>query len=238
MDAALSAMSLQMTLMKRMDLIADNIANVSTSGFKSQLMVISLREDAADATADTTTEHQVHTVRDVREGPMTRTGNPLDLAIQGSGYFAIETAEGVRYTRNGRFALDQDGRLVTPQGHAVLGDDGRPITFTAKETNIVVDTDGTVRADGGEIGTVGIVQFADEQTLYRVSSGLMATEAPPIPAVDARILQGVVEESNVVAVLEITRMIETMRTFQSAQKMVESEHERLRRAIQTLTQIS
>lgn len=235
MDAALSAMSFQMTLMKRIDLIADNIANVSTSGFKSLLMVISKGEDTA---ADSTTENQVTIVRDVRDGPMTRTGNTLDLAIQGSGYFAIETADGVRYTRNGRFALDQDGRLVTPDGHAVLGDGGRPITFTATETDIVIGTDGTVRADGGEIGTIGIVQFADEQALYRVSSGLLATEAPPIPAVDARILQGMVEESNVVAVLEITRMIETMRTFQSAQKMIESEHERQRRAIQTLTQIS
>lgn len=235
--AALSSLQVQMTLSRKMEIIADNLANMSTPGFKAEMLLI---VPESDGIAPSNQRFAVYTgiVRDTRAGNLTHTGNTLDLAIQGKGYFVIQTPEGERYTRNGRFSLDAQGRLVNSNGLAVLGDSGGSISFPPEAGKLSVSPDGTISAASGEIATIGIVAFENEHSLIRVSNGLFKTSAPPKPAEKSVVVQGAIEESNVQAVIQITEMMKVTRSYQSAQKVVQSEHERLRRAIQSLTSTS
>lgn len=232
-DASLSALWQQTTLMRRMDTIADNIANASTAGFKSEMLVYGLEPDNG-AGGDHLVERS-SVVRDTSEGNFARTGNQLDVAIQGEGYFTVETPLGERFTRNGRFSLDAEGQLVNSAGHPVLGDDGNPIVFAPTETDIEISSDGTISTEGGEIGTLGVVRFADDNLLRRTPDGFVAADAVPEPAVDAKVAQGFIEESNVQPIQQTVEMMEVMRNFRSAQQVIQDEHERQRRAIQALT---
>lgn len=236
MEAAHSVIWQQTTLMRRMDVIADNVANASTPGFKAEMIEMATRY--AQTPNGERLVQDVAVARDTREGSFTRTGNPLDLAIKGKGFFAIRTPDGDRFTRNGRLMLDPEGQLVTAQGFQVLGDDGEPIFFAPTEKDIRIGEDGTISTESGPVGTIGVVQFADEQALIRTQTGFFADKAVPQPAVEARIVQGALEESNVEAVIEMTRMMQVLRDFQSAQKVVESEHSRARRMIQVLTGVN
>lgn len=233
MEAAHSVIWQQTTLMRRMEVIADNVSNAETPGFKAEMV------EMATAFAQTPFGERLiqnsAQARDTREGAFQQTGNPLDLAIKGKGYFMVRTPDGDRFTRNGRFTLDVNGQLITAEGNPVLGDDGAPIFFAPTENDIRISEDGVVTTESGSVGTIGIVQFADEQRLIRTQNGFMAGNAQPQPAVDARIVQGALEDSNVEAIVEMTRMMQVLRDFQSAQKVVDSEHSRTRRMIQVLT---
>jgi len=234
-DASLSALAAQTVLRQRMDIVADNVANASTPGFKREGLMFA---DYLGKVGTTEEASLTDIRRDFREGELTHTGNPLDLAINGDGFFVVETPEGVRYSRNGRFSIDLDGNLVTGEGHKVLGDGGAPIVFAPTDTDIVVSPDGKVIASGGAIGTIDLVRFEDPGQLERTGSGLYrAAGGQPAAAEGARLAQGAVEESNVVPILEVTEMMGIMQSYQSAQRVVDSEHERLRRAIQVLTQV-
>ncbi len=233
MEAAHSVIWQQTTLMRRMDMIADNVANASTPGFKAEMLGFSTR--FAGTGQGTRLIQEVAQARDTSEGAFTQTGNRLDLAIKGEGYFAVKTPLGERFTRNGRFLLDNDGQLITSQGFPVLGDDGQPIVFAPTESDIRIDTDGTISTESGPVGMIGVVRFANDQALVRTQQGFLAGDAEPEPAVEARVMQGVIEESNVESVIEMTRMMQVLRDFQSAQKVVDSEHSRTRRMIEVLT---
>ncbi|MCZ6862857.1 MAG: flagellar basal-body rod protein FlgF [Alphaproteobacteria bacterium] len=235
--AALSSLQVQMTLSRKMEIIADNLANMSTPGFKAEMLAIIPDSDGL-APSDQRFAVPLGIVRDTRGGNLTLTGNALDLAIQGKGYFVIQTPEGERYTRNGRFSLDAQGKLVNSNGLAVLSDSGGPISFPPEAGKLSVSPDGTISAASGEIATIGIVAFENEHQLVRISNGLFLTKATPKPAEKSLVIQGAVEESNVQAVIQITEMMKVTRGYQSAQKIIQTEHERLRRAIQSLTSTS
>lgn len=233
-DAALSAIQLQTVVRRKMRIIADNVANVSTPGFKTELLA-QTPEAIGSRKEDTKFVVPFGLVRDTREGNFTHTANPLDLAIQGKGFFVVQTPEGERYTRNGRFALNGEGQIVNASGHRLLGDDGQPITVPAGSKRVTVGADGTISNSQGELGTIGVVAFNNENKLLRVSGTLYVAEDRPQPAERARIVQGAVEESNVQPVVQITEMMGAMRRYQSAQRIVQAEGERVRKAIQTLT---
>lgn len=233
MESAHSVIWQQTTLMRRLETIADNVANASSPGFKAEMISFATRFAGSGQGARLVQD--VALARDTREGAFTHTGNRLDLAIKGEGYFVLDTPLGERFTRNGRFLLDTDGQLVNSQGFPVLGDDGNPIVFAPTESDIQIDSDGTISTESGAVGTIGVVRFADEQALLRTTQGFYAADAEPEPAVDARIIQGAIEESNVEPVVEMTRMMQVLRDFQSAQKVVDSEHSRMRRMIEVLT---
>jgi len=232
-EPSLSALWQQTTLMRRMDMIADNVANASTPGFKSELMVVQL--ETRHSLGGERLVERVTSARDSREGTFTQTGNPLDLAIHGEGYFALETPLGERFTRNGHFTLDAEGQLVSSSGHPVLADDGRPIVLTPTEQDIEIAADGTVSTEAGQIATVGVVKFADDNLLRRTPDGLFAADAEPEPALDAKVAQGFIEQSNVQPVTEMVEMMQVMRDFRAAQQVIEDEHNRMRRTMQVLT---
>lgn len=234
-----AGLSRQMALQAQMDIVANNIANMSTPGYRGQNMVFTEYlsepkgiEDPLSMVVDY--GHYQNTAA----GPIRQTGNPLDIALQGKGYFAVQTNEGQMYTRAGNFQINVNGELVTGAGHLVSGEGGGPIIVPQGARDIYVDENGAVATEEGEIGRLQIVEFENEQELEATGNGLYKTEAAALPADETRVMQGMLEDSNVTPILEMTRMIDVTRAYQSTQRMLQSEHERQRTMIQRLSRSS
>ncbi|MBT6116338.1 MAG: flagellar basal-body rod protein FlgF [Rhodospirillaceae bacterium] len=230
------SLSRQAVVQRQMQVIANNVANASTPAFKSErLLFQEFVEQAGDGT-EISFVQDVAVIRDLSEGSFDRTGNPLDLAISGEGYFAVETPKGTEYTRNGRFQIDGDGQLVTGSGHPLLGEGDRPIVLNPGETMIEINPDGVIGTSAGPIGRVQVVRFEDQQAMQQTEGGLFETDQAALPSPEAKVIQGMVEASNVQPIVEMTRMIDAVRGYQSTQTMVQSEHERQISTIQALTE--
>jgi flagellar basal-body rod protein FlgF len=239
-------MSQQMGLRRQMDVIANNLANVNTTGFKAERMLFAehlvtkaTNPNAAGPGARISFLGQAGTLADPREGTLQMTGNQLDMGLAGPGYFTVETPGGPRYTRDGRFELDAQGRIVSREGFAVLSRGGQPLTIPTGATKIEVTQTGRVTSDKGDVGDMAVVKFENESALRKAGSNLYETDATP-QAIDGatRVQQNMVEASNVQSILEISQMIELQRRYQASQKMLEAEHERARTAIQKLTRVN
>ncbi len=229
------ALARQSVLERQMDVIATNLANLNTAGFKSEHMIFTEHLDQTDDGEILSLVHDVSFVRDTSEGPQLGTNSPLDLAIHGEGFFVVRTPDGERYTRHGVFQLDDSGRIVTTEGNPVLNSGGAAISLPVDASEINIARDATVSADAEEIGQIQLVRFEDERALTKVGSGLYdAGEQPPQPAPQAEVLQGMIENSNVKGVVEITRMIDTVRSYQAAARLADTEHQRILDAIEAL----
>ncbi len=242
--ASLVLTSYQDSLMRAMDVTANNIANVNTTGYK--------RENVAfDTYVVRPTPTQTYqfgidhgTYRDAAQGPTLSTGNPLDVAIQGHGYMAIQTDAGIRYTRAGAFMLNSEGQIVTPAGDPVLDDGQQPITLPADAQQILIGTDGTISVQTGssgaatQVGKLGLMKFANEQSLSPVGNNLYATNEQPELEKEGVFVQGSIEQSNVQSVSEMTRMIDVSRTYQQVVHLLDTENERMSKAIQRLGKAS
>lgn len=240
--ANLVLLSTQDALQKAMDVVANNIANASTTAFK--------REDIAFATYISRPESGQKlsfvvpraTFRDSSNGPIAPTHNPLDLAIQGQGYFQVRGADGQpRFTRNGSFQLDTQGQIVTHAGQPVLSSAGQPITIPDTATDINISGDGyiTAKTDNGtslaELGKIAVVKFDDDQKLQSEGSGLFTSADPSKPATDSSVVQGSLEQSNVSAVTEMTQMIKIMRSYEQASGLISKEDDRRTEALTKLS---
>ncbi len=217
------------------EVISNNIANVNTTGFKAENMIFTeFLEQTAEGEV-LSLVHDVSFVRDLSEGPMVGTQSPLDLAIHGQGYFVVDTPDGERYTRHGVFQLDDGGQIVTTEGHPVLNNGGAPIVVPLDTSRITITRDGTISADAQEIGQIKLVSFENPQALSKIGSGLYeAIGQTPTTDPDSEVLQGMVENSNVKGVVEMTRMIDTVRSYQAAAKLADTEHQRILDAIEAL----
>ena len=235
-NATYVGLSMQMALETGFDVIANNIANVNTTAYQAQEVMFTEYLANAAGSGEISYVYDVAVMRDVTPGPSVATGNPLDVAIVGEGYFMIETANGIRYTRNGAFHLDGDGQLVSAGGGAVLGEGDQPFFLTADETAITISRDGTGSTENGAIGRLRLVAFENEQEMIKVGDSLFTTEEPPLEAIEAEVIQGMIEQSNVQAVLELTRMIEVSRAYQRAQKIIEAGDQLELSVIRTLTE--
>lgn len=220
---------------------AHNLANADTPGFRASRPVFAEhiaqqgRVEGPRAGRTVGYAWDRATWRDAAPGPITRTGNPLDVAISGEGWFAVETPRGERYTRSGRFALAADGRLVDQGGHAVLDANGNPIALAPNDTRIEIMGDGTIRSENGVIGRLRVVRFDDEQALKAEGDRLFdAAGQDPRELPRPQIIQGAVEGSNVQPVVELTRMLAELREFQLATQFLEREGERQQAAIERL----
>ena len=233
------ALSRQNALWRQMDVIANNMANANTPAYKGeQMMFREFLVDTRSSTRATGTKlsfvQDMGLLRDTREGPLTKTDNPLDVGIHGDGYFQIETQAGMRYTRNGHFSLDQSGMLVNSQGFAVMDRNDNPIIFAPNETRIEIAGDGTVSTENGVVANLKVVRFANQQNLRKAGDGLYETTDQAELVQRPQVVQGMMEESNVQPVVEITKMTELLRQYQAAQQMIEKEHDRTMKAIETL----
>jgi len=234
-NAGYIALSRQMVLRREMDVIANNMANLNTPAYKGQSMLFVEYLETSDSGEKMSFVQDISLVRNLTEGQMTTTENPLDLAIAGNGYFEVETPVGTRYTRNGVFQLNAAGELVTSSGQRVLGEGGNPIVLPPNSRDVSITRDGTISTDQGPVGRLSIVRFEDEQAMVKLADGLYDADGQdPQPAEDAEVMQGMIEGSNVQGIIELTKMIETVRHYTSTGKLVNDEHERLRRAIQSL----
>jgi flagellar basal-body rod protein FlgF len=213
--------------------VAHNLANADTPGFRASRPVFAQHLANQGQVEGPRAGRQVAyawdraTWRESEAGPIARTGNPLDVAISGEGFFAVETPRGERYTRAGRFALGADGRLMDHHGHAVLNANGQPIAFAPGDTRIEIQGDGTIRSENGVLGRLRVVRFENEQALRAEGDRLFDPAGQdPQDVPRPQVVQGAVEGSNVQSVVEMTRMMAELREFQMATQFLERETER------------
>lgn len=234
MDAAgYATLNRQSGLMREMAVVANNIANASTTGFRREGVVFSEFVAAMDSDPSLSMAHASGRHVDLGQATVSQTGGSLDFAIQGPGFFLIETPEGEGLTRAGSFTPSADGELVTPDGNRLLDAGGAPVFLPPDAKAVTLARDGTLSANGQPIAQIGLWQPADPMALRHQSGTLFAAEALE-PVEDGVILQGMLEDSNVEPVSEITRMIQVQRAYELGQKFLDAEDERVRGVIQTL----
>lgn len=237
-NTILAVISRQMGIQREMDTLANNVANSSTDGFKSERMrfVEHLVDIGNNQTIAFVKDAGI--IRDFSDGPLRSTGNPLDVAIRGEGFFEIETEDGVLYTRSGRLHLDPIGMLINAGGQAILGTDGLPIITFPGDSAIVIDPNGRVTSESGELGYLSLVAFEDLSKLVKVGNGLYNTDQDTLVADESTIVQGSLEGSNVVSITEMTRMITLLRSYQGSQTLGDQEHDLRRKAISVIGSVS
>ncbi|MEM1364796.1 MAG: flagellar basal-body rod protein FlgF [Pseudomonadota bacterium] len=240
-NAELVGLSRQVTLKRQLSVVANNLANMNTSGFKAESSLFEeyLRTPARHngfERSDRPVSFVVddRTLTDLSTGAIVRTDNLTDLALQDDQFFTIQMGGGDNtYTRNGAFVIDNQGQLVTTEGRPVAGEGGAPIIFEQGDTNISVARDGTVSTDQGVRGQLAIVQITDEDGLTRREDNLFAVDNPA-PAASPGVSQGFIEKSNVKAVTEVARMIEITRAYERIAKQIQRQDEIRRDAIAKL----
>ncbi|MFC7291801.1 flagellar basal-body rod protein FlgF [Hirschia litorea] len=254
MDNSLAiGLSTQELLRKRMDVTANNLANMNTTGFKVEHLVnheITERPArAAENPHDITFAQGWQLQRDMNTGSFSQTGNPLDMAIDGNGFFEVEAPNGdVFYTRDGEFSMNPDGMLVTRNGYLLRGEgevldgetllaDGVPIAIDPAGGELVINKDGSIMQDGAQIGQFKLKTFEMPAALEKVGNNLYVRgEQEPIDA-DVRIAQGFLESSNVSPIVEMTQMIEISRAYQSVAKLISNSNDMREQAIRKLAQV-
>ncbi|SFR51790.1 flagellar basal-body rod protein FlgF [Yoonia tamlensis] len=234
-NASYTALTRQSGLMREMQVVANNIANASTTGFRAEGIMFSEHIKALGPETESLSMAAAQ-VRDtvMTQGSLTQTGGTFDLAIEGEGFFVVETPNGQRLTRAGAFSPNENGDLVTPDGYPVLDAGGAPLFVPQGVGRVGIGTDGTISADGRPIGQVGIVLPDDPTQMLRESGVMFDARGGFAPAPDGRILQGFLEESNVNPILQVSRMIEVQRAYELGQGFLDNEHERIRGVIKSI----
>lgn len=239
------ALSRQMGLWKQMDIVSNNMANMNTAGYKQDEAIFSsyiAETEGAKGFGKIpvffTQDYGVF--KDFQEGAFQETGNQLDVALQGQGFFALETPQGEMYTRKGQFSLDAEGKIVTKDGDVVLSENGEPFFIAPGEKEINISESGEISTETGVIGRLKIVAFNNEQKLLKVggtkfvNNGATATEV----AVDQlNVKQGMVEKSNVEPIVEMSKMIKLQRNYEYVQQMIDEEHDRVSNTISAYAQM-
>jgi flagellar basal-body rod protein FlgF len=238
-NVSLLSLSYQLAAYRSMDVIANNIANANTPGFKresvkfEQILQSLKPADDQKGPQSLTFVKDAGIVRDISAGQIEKTGAPFDLALNGDGYFVVQTAQGERYTRNGHFTLNADGIVVTESGDQLMGDGGA-ITIAPDDGDIAFGKDGTISGKQGQIGKLRIADFANPRALTKEGDSLYSTTQAPTQATNMTVSQGMLESSNVQPVVEISRMIEVMRSYEATAQLDKSNADLKRNAIQKL----
>jgi flagellar basal-body rod protein FlgF len=230
------ALSSQIALEKRLNTIADNVANASTVGFRAtgvkfEDVVSSLDNQALSFVTSGDTY-----ISDTN-GPLRETGNPFDFAIKGNAWFGIETPGGTVMTRDGRFTLTENGELVTIEGYPVLDAGSAPIQLDPRNGAPRAGADGSLRQGDNLVGALGLYNFDPGPNFVRFGNSGIVPSGEPEPVVDrldAGVVQGFLEESNVNPVLEITRLIMVQRAFENGAAMIRDTESSYDEAIKTL----
>lgn len=232
-NALLVGLSAQIALRRNMDIIANNLANVSTTGFKRETPMF--EELLAPVQADNASMREISFVRDwgilrdMTSGALLQTGSAFDVAVEGDGMLVVRTAEGDRYTRDGHMKLDAQGTIVTSNGDPIIGEGG-PITLPQGTTEIKIAQDGTISTKEGPLGRLSIVAFPPG-ALHKQGKNLYSAEGTPDQPKNTRVLQGMIERSNVEPVYEMTQMIEVLRAYQHSTETLNTTDELIRKAL-------
>lgn len=233
MDAAgYIALGRQSGLMREMQIVANNIANVSTTGFRGEGLVFAEYVDRLDEEPSISMAHATGRAVDLSQAGVVPTGGAFDFAIQGEGFFQVETPQGNRLTRAGAFTPNEAGELVTAEGFRLLDAGGAPV-FVPPGAQVALGEDGTLSANGTPVTQIGLWRPVDPLAV-RHQSGTLFDGGEVEPAEGGRLMQGYLEDSNVNPVTEIARMIEVQRSYEMGQKFLDAEDSRARTVIQTL----
>lgn len=225
----------QSGLLREMQTVANNIANLSTTGFRAEGVVFAEHVRSLGPGQDSLSmAHAVGRHVHNGQGALSQTGSPFDLAIEGEGYFLIETPEGERLTRAGHFITDGNGEMVTPDGYRLLDAGGAPVFVPPDARSIAIANDGTLSADGEPQTVIGLWQPVDPNDLQHRSGVLFEAPAGVQPMLEYSVFQGFLEDSNVNPVAQITRMIEVQRAYELGQNFMDQEDERLRGFLRTV----
>jgi flagellar basal-body rod protein FlgF len=245
-NSLLVSLSQQLATYRAMDVIANNIANVSTPGFKrdsakfEEYVAMMRPAEGQKGMQPVSFVKDAGVTRDTGQGNIEQTGATYDLAISGKGYFAVQTPAGLRYTRDGHFTLDGGGNLVTSQGYQVQGDGGA-ITIAPTDGDINIAPDGmissVVNGVGNQLGKIKVVDFADDTLLTKQGSSLYSTGQTPNTPATVNLRQGALEASNVQPVIEISKMLEVQRAYEATANLSKSEEDMMRQAIDRLGQV-
>lgn len=236
MDSAMvAALTRQSGLMREMQVVANNIANISTSGFRAEGVIFAEHLARLEGVSGGGLSMANASGRNIRlmQGDIEPTGGQFDFAIEGDGFFLLQSAEGESLTRAGHFTPNDAGELVNADGHLLLDAGGAPIFIPPDARNVVLARDGTLSADGRPITQLGLWQPDDPNDLHHLDGVRFRTEGPVQPMLEATILQGFVESSNVDPVSQIARMIEVQRAYEMGQGFLEKEDERIRNFLRT-----
>lgn len=218
-----------------LDVIANNVANVTTAGYRADKAVFSeflagaQRQDVPHVSASGTSPNRpdrfVHVdavSHDYSNGALKLTGNPLDMALSGDGFFVVQTPQGERLTRAGSFMMQKDGSLVTPEGYNVLGSDDKPIKLSSS-SNIQVGADGGIQINDQLVAKLKLVRAEDPAALEKENNtNFLAGNAKLVAAKDVTVSQGSVEASNVNAVAGLNELITVSRSFDALQRVIET----------------
>ena len=231
----------QIATQRAVDVVANNLANSTTTGFKRQGVQFETYISRQTPTQSTAYVYDRATFRDLAPGTISSTGNALDLAIQGEGYFQVQTPQGIQYTRDGAFHTDNQGQIVTSSGMPVLDEGGQAMTVPGDATDIIITRDGFVTVQSGtgtsrsELGKIGIVSFANAEGLDPTESNLLTTTQAATTVEEPVLIQGAIEDSNVSPVVEITNLITLQRAYERAANLATQENSRILSAIETLS---
>ncbi|WP_170575318.1 flagellar hook-basal body complex protein [Ruegeria atlantica] len=234
MDTAYVTLSRQSGLMNEMRLVANNIANANTTGYRAQGLVFSefVRDMPGNPSLSMSRAEARNT--SLQQGVLTETGGQFDFAIEGDGFFMVETPSGNRLTRAGAFSPSADGDLVTMDSHRVLDSNGAPVFIPPDAASIDVGSDGTLSIEGQLLGQIGVYRVADPSTLVREGSTQFRAEGEIDPVENPVVVHRFLEGSNVNAVHQVTRLVEIQRAYELGQSFLETEDERLRGALKAL----
>ncbi len=234
MDTAYVTLSRQSGLMDEMRMVANNIANANTTGYRQQGLVFS--EFVRDMPGNPSLSLSRAQVRNtsLQQGVLTETGGSFDFAIEGDGFFMIETPAGNRLTRSGSFSPNAEGDLVTMDGHRVLDSNGASVFVPPDAATIDVGSDGTMSVDGQLLSQIGVYKVADPENLVREGSTHFRAGGQVDPVDEPVVLHRFLEGSNVNAIGQVTRMIEIQRAYELGQSFLEAEDERVRGALKAL----
>ena len=224
----------------RLEVLANNVANINTLGYKGEKSIFRVPEDTPTQDPQATPgiiqplspyAPPFSTIIDFSQGAIRQTGNPLDVAINGSSFFSIQTPDGVQYTRQGSFSLNEEGVLVTPDGYPVMGEGGE---ISLEEGTVEIDMQGGVYVDGDEVGRLKLTDFSNSETLKKAGNGRFIGPDASISGErpeKTTLSQGYLETANVNPVRAMTEMIETSRAFEAYQKVIQSADEATSKSI-------
>ena len=253
-NALLIGLSRQTALQRELDVVANNIANVNTTGFKADGAVFAeFLQPRAGAEPFATPDRRMSLVQDsmswhdMSQGTVQQTGGPLDVAIDGAGMLVVQTARGERYTRNGALQINNLGELVTTAGDKVMGDNG-PIVLQSTDRDVVISKTGTIKVREGQSlnsdstrGKLRLVTFPNPQQLRKEGASTFATpdgvQPVPLPEANTHIVQGAIEKSNVRPVVEMTRMIELTRAYTQVATILQQQADMRKNSIQQLAEV-
>jgi flagellar basal-body rod protein FlgF len=229
------AISAQIAMERRLEAIANNVANVNTAGYRAVAVRFSTELQQAGQVSFSS-PGETYVVRN--QGPISHTGNSLDVAVDGDGWFGLETPSGTVYTRDGRFHMTANGDLQSVNGYSVLDSGGSPITLDASGGPVAIGENGAVSQGGKRLGVIGLFALPADVTLTRHDNSAVISNKPAEPVEDMTansVRQGYIEGSNVNPILEMTRLIEASRAFDQATAAIDQNDQVTDEAIKTLS---